>query len=105
VGIKIRAIFFAFWGGIINLRVFSECSVPEKTKGGAFSTPPLILREAGNNLGVSGNLSRLLPLGAAIVLSGVRSAFLVLIRRAHGVNPTLVCFLFLLHDPCLLSLK
>ena len=31
------------------------------------------------------------------------SAFLGVIRRAHGVNPTLVCFLFLLHDPCLLS--
>ena len=27
------------------------------------------------------------------------SAFLVLIRRSHRVNPTLECFLFLFHDP------
>ena len=61
-----------------------------KTKGGVSSSPPLVLREAGINLRVSGLLSRSLPLWAVTVLFYVSSAFLVVIRRAHGVDPTLV---------------
>jgi hypothetical protein len=71
----------------------------EKIKGGVYSTPPLTLREAGIHIyGHPTSLDHFCRYGRPYVFS-VPSAFLVMIRRAHGVNPTLVCFLFLFHDP------
>ena len=49
------------------------------------------------------SLARSCRFGRPYMFFRLCSAFLVLIRRGHRVNPTLECLLFLLHDPCLLS--
>lgn len=71
----------------------------------SYRPPPLIFeRQVFISSGMVAPLYQCCRYGRLYIFTAL-SAFPVLMNRSHRVNPTLVCFLLLLPDPCPLSLS